>query len=151
MYKFSLKWSYFIEEAGLPTYADSFYVLNQIDLFWINSARKEIPVKEAMGQWGAFNVSALELGDAVKAVGDILLVFIKKHRLSYGEINQYLSHVRGAWVRSQLRAERKKPRKRSLRQNPAVVDDIVGQDTPQQPELVGCRSGCDDQGNLILV
>jgi hypothetical protein len=126
MYKFSLEWSYFVEDAGLPTYADSLYVVSQLDLFWVNSARRELSVKEAMAQWGAFDSSALDLEKAIKVAGDLLLKFVKKHQLSYGEINQYLSHVRGSWVRSQLRSERKKTRKKTVKQQVAISDEVVG-------------------------
>jgi hypothetical protein len=113
----------------MPAYRHTqtvFYVLSQLDLFWANSARKEISVKEAMAQWGVFDASALDLEKAIKGAGDILLKFVKKHRLSYGEINRYLSHVRGSWVRSQLRSERKKIRKKAVNQQVAVSDEVVG-------------------------
>jgi hypothetical protein len=117
---------YFAEDSELNNFGDAFYVLSQLDLYWANSARNGISVKDAMAQWPAFDTSALELGEAAKVIGDLLLVFVKRHRLSYGEINQYLSHVRGVWVRSQLRTERAKPRKKTMKQEVAFVEKVVG-------------------------
>ena len=96
-----------LEHGKVKTYDDGNYIWSQIDAFWINASRKNLPMASAIAAWEAFDTSNIDFGAVVKAIGDKFVVSIKANALTYGEINSVLTSSRSSDAKYQLRAERK--------------------------------------------
>lgn len=104
---FALSCMHELDSGKVQTYEDGNYICSQIDAFWINASRKNLPMESAIAAWEAFDTSNIDFGAVVKAIGDKFVVSIKANALTYGEINSVLTSSRSSDAKYQLRAERK--------------------------------------------
>jgi hypothetical protein len=104
--KFGVDWAGSIGRQ-IKTYADAAYVMNQVDGFWINAARKKLKTEAALKEWSAFDTTSLDLGPAIKMTGDLVAGLVKEYDLSFGEISSLLSTNRSQDAKYLIRAERK--------------------------------------------
>lgn len=103
---FGLAWVKALDAGKVETYEDANYVSSQIDAFWINAARKNLPLPSAIEAWNQLDASTIDLGQTVKSAGDKLATIIQEDKLTYGEINSILTAARSSDAKYQLRAER---------------------------------------------
>lgn len=103
---FGLAWIKALDAGKVETHEDANFVSSQIDAFWINASRKNLPIAAAVDAWNQLDTSSIEFGQIVRAAGDKLLKLIQENELTHGEINSILTSARSSDAKYQLRVER---------------------------------------------
>lgn len=104
--KFGLDASNHFIAVGVVKYADVYFVLNEIERYWIAAARRELSVAEAATEWPNYSLPEDPLSSSLQTLGDMFAASVAGNQLTYGEIARILSTLRSSEAKYHIRAER---------------------------------------------
>lgn len=104
--KFGLDASNHFIAVGVVEYADVYFVLNEIERYWIAAARRELSAAEAATEWPNYSIPEDSLSSSLQTLGDMFAASVAGNHLTYGEIARILSTLRSSEAKYHIRAER---------------------------------------------
>lgn len=103
---FGIIWVEALEQMNISSYEDSYLIWNQIDRFWIDSARQGLSPEDACSAWERVDTSIFIFPSVAHLIGNKLIQVVREHGLTYGEINSVLLSPRSLDTRNHIRTER---------------------------------------------